>query len=781
MYRFLSGFAVATDAVDATCSGGDGRVDWVYGLRWMESMNDTSIDTPIETGAAPVFDLRSAARIYHAGAALKALKYGEIGGYLVVWGDTNHRDSYGEYFTAQTDFGLDRYQNQPVLYHHGMDDSLVTPIGTIVSIAPDEIGLYARAILDVNHEDPTIRQYARDAYTRVNNGQLFWSSGSAGHLVRTTEDGEIVQWWIVEGSTTPDPAEQSGRTQVEILRAATKALLQTELEPLEPPAKEAVTPVEPLQKRLFIRRKGTNMSMKMDMASVMSVLDGSTLSPEQKWELATALAQAEAGEEGMEGEAPAMNADTPVETPPEPEAPIAARSDTVVDAQSIARAMLEQMRSAPAKGLPGGGGQNPAAKPPANAITLRTKYHDLSPIDMSYMLEWRSGMARHNKGVTLPNVKFYRELVDKTQKALQYETTRSVMQLPHDTANRILAIKDNELDNSLTAGAILEWIPDIWASELWRRVRVENEAASQFRVVEMPTDPYNLPIESTDPTVYLVPQTTNEAQLILSSSANPTPDSKVSSGKVILNAGKLGLRVGFSSEAEEDSIIPFIPQLREQGVRTLANAVDNVLINGDTDTTASTNINDIDGTPAATDKYLIFDGILKNALVTNLTNTITLSNGYPTLRNIRALRAKLQSTLNVYGTRPDDLVMFVDISTWFTMLSIDEINAWLNNGRNATVNNGMLPNIDGIPIFPSAEMGLANTAGKISETAGNNLYGRIAMAAKSGWTIGYRRQVMTNVDYLSYYDSYQFTANLRIAFINKDTAASAAAVYINVG
>ena len=142
----------------------------------------------------------------------------------------------------------------------------------------------------------------------------------------------------------------------------------------------------------------------------------------------------------------------------------------------------------------------------------------------------------------------------------------------------------------------------------------------------------------------------------------------------------------------------------------------------------------------------------------------------------------MQSALNVYGLRPDDLVMFVDPYTWFTMLSIDEINSWLNNGRNATVNNGMLPNIDGIPVFPSQEMGLANSAGKIDQdTVANNAYGRIAMAAKQGWTIGYRRQVMTNVDYLSYYDSYQFTANLRIAFINKDGYASAAAYEINVG
>jgi hypothetical protein len=759
-------------------------------------MTETIIETTSETGEQPVFVSIGAGgggggaisnvtlnppgkSVYFPGGTLKAIEYGRVGGYLVIFTNTDDRDSYDEYFTGRTDYGLDYYRNQPVLYHHGQKDELVTPIGMIDTLRVDERGIYAEAQLDVNHEDPTIRQYARTAYAQVNAGKLFWSSGSAEHLVRITDDGEIVQWYIVEGSLTPTPAEQRGRTQVEILRAAMKALLDTQQH--EDPAKEAVAPVEPeIRTKPTFRRKGNLMAMKMDMASVMSVLDGSTLSPEQKWELATALAQAEAGEETGEA-APTMADEPPAEQPPAPPAEPMAAAPRAQTMQDVAQDILRQMRTAPAAALPAGGGENPM-KPPANAIVLRTKFDDLSAVDMSYMHEWRSGMARYGRGVNAPDAKFNKELLDKTQKLLSYENTRSSLKMSHEHANRILSIRSNELDNTATATSILEWIPTIWSSELWRRVRVDNEVASQFRVIEMPSDPYNLPIESTDPIVYLVPETTDETQLTLASSSNPTPDSLVKSNKVQLDAKKLGLRVGFSSEAEEDSIIPFIPQLREQGIRALANAVDNVLVNGDTETGASTNINSIDGTPAVTDKYLAFNGLLKNALVTATGQSFSLTNGKPTLANIRLLRSKLQSTLNVYGLRPDDLVGFVDPYTWFTMLSIDEINSWLNNGRNATVNNGMLPNIDGIPFFPTQEMGLANTAGKVATvTPANNTVGRIVMAAKSGWTVGYRRQVTTNVDYLSHYDSYQFTANLRIAFINKDTAASAVAFYVNVG
>lgn len=137
--------------------------------------------------------------VYFAGGALKASPNGRVGGYLVVFTNGDDRDSYNEYFTASTDYGLNYYKNQPVLFHHGQKDELVTPIGIIDTLTTDAYGVYAEAQLDINHEDPTIREYARTAYAQVTAGKLFWSSGSANHLVRMTDDGQITQWFIVEG------------------------------------------------------------------------------------------------------------------------------------------------------------------------------------------------------------------------------------------------------------------------------------------------------------------------------------------------------------------------------------------------------------------------------------------------------------------------------------------------------------------------------------------------------------------------------------------------------
>src|SRR5574342_419298 len=75
---------------------------------------------------------------------------GRVGGYLVVWGSPQERDLQGEYFTPETDLGLDWYARRPVLYHHGLDGELkAAVIGVIDTLRADDTGLWAEAQLDM--------------------------------------------------------------------------------------------------------------------------------------------------------------------------------------------------------------------------------------------------------------------------------------------------------------------------------------------------------------------------------------------------------------------------------------------------------------------------------------------------------------------------------------------------------------------------------------------------------------------------------------------------------
>ena len=125
------------------------------------------------------------------------------------------------------------------------------------------------------------------------------------------------------------------------------------------------------------------------------------------------------------------------------------------------------------------------------------------------------------------------------------------------------ATKADELSHSTQAGFGDEWVPELWSGQIWQRARQENAILPLFQAIEMPSNPFELPTEGTDPTVYFVPETSDEAQLSLGS-GNTIPESKIGTGKVQLDAKKLALRVGFSSELVEDSVVPVLAIYREQ-------------------------------------------------------------------------------------------------------------------------------------------------------------------------------------------------------------------------
>ncbi|MBC8100315.1 MAG: phage major capsid protein [Armatimonadetes bacterium] len=333
--------------------------------------------------------------------------------------------------------------------------------------------------------------------------------------------------------------------------------------------------------------------------------------------------------------------------------------------------------------------------------------------------------------------------------------------------------KANELMTSLQAGFGDEWVPELWSAQIWEKARMDNVLLPLFRSIEMPSNPFDLPIEGIDPTVYYVSDTLNESQLTLSSTNSPIPDSKIGSGKVQLNARKLALRVGFSAELVEDAIIPVLNLYREQAIRAIADSIDFTLLNGDTETGAALNIN-TSGTPGATDRYLIFDGLRKLPIVTNTANTVAMA-GDPTLAKLRETRFKM---LARYAARPADLAWIVDSGTYAKLLGLSEFLTMDKAGAMATAQTGQIGFMDGAPVFISAEMALTAASGKVE--AASNIKGTALCVYRPGWFLGYRRRIAVNVDYLPYFDSYQLTATVRLAFAPFDTEVASALINITV-
>ena len=566
---------------------------------------------------------------------------GRIGGYMLVWGEADRRDLQGEFFTPQTDVGLDWYEQRPVLYHHGLDGALkAAVIGVIDTLRPDETGLWAEAQLDLH------KRYVRAVRRLVDLGVLSWSSGSLPHLVDVGEDGRIKCWPIVEGSLTPTPAEPR-QTDVQTLKSAYKSL------------------------GLDVSRLGIEAT------------------------------------------------DSPI----------------IDEAQQKGEPMTESANTA-IKRLPMAD-EREAIK--AGRIEVGSEFDSLDAMDLlhGYML--------------LRSTKSFHGVSERYSNALSQKVGKTNQS----------ATKADELAYSTQTGFGDEWVPDLWSQQIWHKARQDNTILPLFQTIEMPSNPFELPIEGTDPQVYFVPETSDEAHLSLGA-GNPIPDSKIASGKVTLNAKKLALRVGFSSELVEDAMIPVLNIYRQQAVRAIADAIDNVLLNGDTTTSASGNINRDHAAPPATAKYLSMNGLRHLPLVDNTGKRINL-NGAPSLAKMREARFKMPGK---YAARPTDLAWIVDSGTYAKLLGIDEFLTMDKAGPLATAQTGQIGLVDGIPVFVSAEMPLTEADGKIG--SGTNDRGQALCVYKPGWTVGYRRKIAVSVDYLSYYDSYQLTATVRLAFVRFD-------------
>ena len=82
--------------------------------------------------------------------------------------------------------------------------------------------------------------------------------------------------------------------------------------------------------------------------------------------------------------------------------------------------------------------------------------------------------------------------------------------------------------------------------------------------------------------------------------------------------------------------------------------------------------------------------------------------------------------------------------------------------------------MDGIPLIVSESMPLAEDDGKVSATAGNNDEGQIAFVRQDMWKVGFRRQLMIEIDRDIRKRIYIMVLSFRIAVAAQDAGDSTA-------
>lgn len=695
--------------------------------------------------------------------AVKALGDGRIGGYLVRWGSPIDKDLQSEFFTANTYLALDwPIPVRPALYQHGFDATLKTAmVGGIDTLTKDDIGVWAEAQMDMSNE------YWQYIAQLIADGRLGWSSGALPQGVEVDQYGEIRSWPIIEGSLTPTPAEP--RNMITMKHYSDAAGLTAAYKSLGVPVPdalktEAATESDPVEEAEGETVANQVIDLLIDALEGVGSQERSTATPTPEWSdpVATHNDDETAGDDPppvevtMTDNMQATIAQAVEAALAEREAAArqkeieakAARADELAARVAELEAREPEQRQ-PAKRLPGAEAAPEAPEAAAPRIEVGSKYDSVKALDLAF----GALMARGRKD--------HAGLSTEYANALAHHMKKEGRVARKANGNYY---KDDELVYSTQASYGDEWVPDLWSSDVWMKARQDNSILPLFNAVDMPSDPYELPYEGTDPTVSFVPETTNEAQLLISGSGAVIPDSKIGTGKAQLDAKKLALRVGVSSEFVEDSIVPVLPMFREQAMRAMADAIDNVLLNGDTTNAGTGNINLDDADPADTSKYLAFDGLRHLPLVTTTANAVDAS-GAPSLALLRQTRFAMAGKFSI---NPAGLAWIVDNQTYQALLNLDEVVTVDKFGPNATVLNGQLASIDGTPIIVSAEMGLTEADGKISNTGSNNTKGQAVCVYRRGWVVGYRRRIATDVSYLPYYDAYQMTATMRLAFVYYD-------------
>lgn len=297
-------------------------------------------------------------------------------------------------------------------------------------------------------------------------------------------------------------------------------------------------------------------------------------------------------------------------------------------------------------------------------------------------------------------------------------------------------LPSDELQKALTStgsGTGDELVPTGMAAQLWQDFFTASNVVAQFGRVAMPTDPWDAPLNLGDVTWYKGSQNT------------ATTASDPSTAKTTFTTTEQVAEVDWSYHLDEDSVVAVLPGLRDRLGISGGEQMDNFMLNADATNAASGNINSDDADPADTKWYLSDgqDGIRHVYLADATGMCVNAGGDALTDADITSALA----LMGKYAVNPSRLVLFCDVATYVKgLMSLDGVLTADKYGTNAVLLQGELAKYRGIPIIPSASMPKTEDDGKCSATPANNTLGQIAIAHRSMWQVGFRRELMMEVD-----------------------------------
>lgn len=333
--------------------------------------------------------------------------------------------------------------------------------------------------------------------------------------------------------------------------------------------------------------------------------------------------------------------------------------------------------------------------------------------------------------------------------------------------------KSRAMDSAET-GYGLELIGVEYATDLWQAARNLDTLVGDVRVVPMATSTMKVPIDGNVPEMVLASENTAASNTL------PTTQ-KTPSNNVTLTAVKFAIYQVWSAELEEDSVIAFVPFLRDMLAMSAAVHLGSAYYNGDTTNAGAGNINLDDADPADTKHYLAWDGIRHDWLVTTTGQGKNMAAALDA-KEINVARGKLNggdddvdnAITNInWGLNPRNLRLVCDWDTYMALLDADKVTTVDKYGPQATTVTGELGSYAGIPIITPPYASKTEADGKCSTTEASNTKGQITIFAPAAYLGGMRRGIQFFMDRIQGRDQFLIELYTRRAFTRFGTKGSA--------
>lgn len=350
------------------------------------------------------------------------------------------------------------------------------------------------------------------------------------------------------------------------------------------------------------------------------------------------------------------------------------------------------------------------------------------------------------------------EMVSDLNSVLKDENV-TVDQLLNMSAEDFLKTNANEVLGTGQTGFGKEFVEEtILSKELVERLEANDSLLVDATVKLMNGKSVDVPVKGAKVRMSLSAETTDAPT---GGASDTTQIKKPWTASITLDAVSMKVTVYYSDDWLEDSVIDVAQYVLGAIYDAYETSIHEVLINGDTATGASVNINIIDGNTSA-----LPDGDKTDVLAADWIRKIAIDNSNAVdagwnlaIENIRECRAGM----GVKGLDPSKLRLVPDTQTYFELMNLTELETIEKFGDAATIKEGKLIALDWIKIANREEMGLATATGEISATPTNNTKGQMAIVHTPSVYVWVRKALATELSRYAEDATTWVTGRTRIA------------------